>query len=201
MVRRPMESLRLSTWIDAPVERCFLLSLSVDLHVASAHSTRSQPVAEPSQVMIGEGETLTFRGRHFGVRWRHTSLIETLRPHTYYRDIMIAGPFHHFEHDHHFAAMDDGTRMRDEVRFSARWGLLGRLACRAFLRQRLKMFLMERNAMIKRLAESEDWKKYLEIRGDGRAVASAKSEPAKRPAGNARLRASQHVVAPRPRSS
>jgi len=201
MVRRPMETLRLGTWIDAPVERCFLLSLSVDLHVASARSTRGEPVAESGHVMIGEGETLTFRGRHFGVRWRHTSLIETLRPHTYYRDVMIAGPFQHFEHDHHFAAMDDGTRMRDEVRFSARWGFLGRLACRTFLRQRLKMFLMERNAMIKRLAESDDWKKYLEISGDSRTAASAKGEPAKRPVGNARLRGSQHVVAPRPRSS
>jgi ligand-binding SRPBCC domain-containing protein len=196
-----METLRLGTWIDAPVERCFLLSLSVDLHVASARSTQGQPVDAPVKVTIGEGETLTFRGRHFGVRWRHTSLIETLRPHTYYRDVMIAGPFQHFEHDHHFAAMDDGTRMRDEVRFSARGGLLGRLACRAFLRQRLKMFLMERNAMIKRLAESEDWKKYLELSGDTRTSASAKGEPAKRPVGNARLRGSQHVVAPRPRSS
>jgi ligand-binding SRPBCC domain-containing protein len=196
-----METLRIGTWIDAPVERCFLLSLSVDLHVASARSTQGKPVAGPAQVIVGEGETLTFRGRHFGVRWRHTSLIEILRPHSYYRDVMIAGPFQHFEHDHHFAAMDDGTRMRDEVRFSARWGLLGRLACRTILRQRLKMFLMERNAMIKRLAESEDWHKYLDISGEGRPVAPAKGETTKRQDRIARLRASQHVVAPRPRSS
>jgi len=196
-----METLRLGTWIDAPVERCFLLSLSVDLHVASAHSTRGKPVAGSPQVMIGEGETLTFRGRHFGVRWRHTSLIETLRPHSYYRDVMITGPFQHFEHDHHFAAMDDGTRMRDEVRFLARWGLLGRLASRTFLRQRLKTFLMERNAMIKRLAESEDWHKYLEINDDTRAAPPAKAATAKRQDKGARLRGSQHVVAPRPRSS
>jgi ligand-binding SRPBCC domain-containing protein len=191
-----METLRLSTWIDAPVERCFLLSLSVDLHVASARSTQSKPVTGSAEVMIGEGETLTFRGRHFGVRWRHTSLIDILRPHSYYRDIMIAGPFQHFDHEHHFAAMDDGTRMRDEVRFSARWGVFGRLASKTFLRNRLKTFLMERNAMIKRLAESEDWKKYLEISGEGRAIASARSETAKRQAGNARLRASQHIIAP-----
>ena len=191
-----MESLRLSTWIDAPVERCFLLSLSVDLHVASARSPQSKPVAGSDQVIIGEGETLTFRGRHFGVRWRHTSLIETLRPHSYYRDVMIAGPFQHFEHDHHFAAMDDGTRMRDEVRFCARWGLLGRLASKTFLRERLRTFLMERNAMIKRLAESEDWQKYLEISGEDRAALPARGETEKRQAGNARLRSSQHVVVP-----
>ena len=96
------------------------------------------------------------------LRLRHTSRIEKLRPHSYFRDVMIAGTFQHFEHDHHFAPMDDGTRMRDEIRFSAAWGLLGRLATRIFLRKHLKAFLMERNAVIKRVAESEDWHKYLE---------------------------------------
>jgi ligand-binding SRPBCC domain-containing protein len=137
-----METIRVGTWIDAPVERCFLLSLSVDLHVASARSTPEEANGGMMEGTIGEGDTLTFKGRHFGVRWRHTSLIEKLRPHSYYRDVMVAGPFQHFEHDHHFAAMDDGTRMRDEVRFSARWGLLGRLATRTVLRKRLKAFLM-----------------------------------------------------------
>jgi ligand-binding SRPBCC domain-containing protein len=183
-----MESIRLGTWIDAPVERCFLLSLSVDLHVASARSTQEKASAGVMDRTIGEGDTLTFKGRHFGMRGRHTSLIEKLRPHSYYRDVMISGPFQHFEHDHHFAAMDDGTRMRDEIRFSAGSGLFGRLATRMFLRKRLKAFLIERNAMIKRLAESEDWHKYLERGTGGPAPAPVKSETAKRRDGNALLR-------------
>ena len=193
-----MEIIRVGTWIDAPVERCFLLSLSVDLHVASARSTPEETPAVATEGTIGEGDMLTFKGRHFGVRWRHTSLIEKLRPHSYYRDVMVAGPFQHFEHDHHFAAMDDGTRMRDEVRFSARWGLLGRLATRTVLRKRLKAFLMERNALIKRLAESEEWRKYLEMRGEGRAAAPLKGDPARRRSGNASLRGSQRIIATRP---
>src|SRR5882757_1190750 len=168
-----MEIIRLGTWIDAPVERCFLLSLSVDLHVATARSTQDNASAGAAAGTIGEGDTLTFKGHHFGMRGRHTTLIEKLRPRSYYRDVMISGPFQHFEHDHHFAKMDDGTRMRDEVRFSASGGFLGRLTKRMFLRKQLKAFLMERNAMIKRLAESEDWHKYLEHRIDGPAAAKA----------------------------
>jgi ligand-binding SRPBCC domain-containing protein len=189
-----MEIIRLGTWIDAPVERCFLLSLSVDLHVASARSTHENARAVVADGTIGEGDTLTFRGNHFGVRWRHTSVIEKLRPHSYYRDVMIAGPFQHFEHDHHFARMDDGTRMRDEIRFSASGGILGRLKARMFLRKQLKAFLAERNALIKRLAESEDWHKYLE-RGT-QPAAPAKGEAAKRRGGNALLRGSQPIVTP-----
>ena len=184
-----METIRLGTWIDAPVDRCFLLSLSVDLHVATARSTHEQAGAEALSGTIGEGDTLTFKGgRHFGMRGRHTSMIEKLRPHSYYRDVMISGSFQHFEHDHHFAAMDDGTRMRDEIRFSAGSGLFRRFTTRMFLRKRLKAFLLERNALIKRLAESEDWHKYLERGIGGPTAAPVKSETSKRRDGNALLR-------------
>jgi ligand-binding SRPBCC domain-containing protein len=179
------------------VERCFLLSLSVDLHVATARSTLENASAEAVAGTIGEGDTLTFKGRHFGVRWHHTSLIEKLRPHSYYRDVMIAGPFQHFEHDHHFAPMDDGTRMRDEIRFSASGGFLGQLRTRMFLRKRLKAYLMERNATIKRLAESEDWHKYLERGIKGPAATPAKDQAARRRGENAVLRGSQRMVATR----
>ena len=179
------------------MERCFLLSLSVDLHVATARSTKENVSAGAAAGTIGEGDQLTFKGPHFGVRWRHTSLIEKLRPHSYYRDVMIAGPFQRFEHDHHFAPMDDGTRMRDEIRFLASGGLLGRLTTRMFLRKQLKAFLMERNAMIKRLAESEDWHKYLEQRVEGPAATPVRGAAARRRDGGASLRGSQPTVATR----
>ncbi len=69
-----------------------------------------------------------------------------------------------------------------------------------FLRKQLKAFLMERNAMIKRLAESEDWHKYLEQRIDGPA-ALAKGDAAKQRSENALLRGAQPIVAPRPPAS
>jgi ligand-binding SRPBCC domain-containing protein len=193
-----MEIIRVGTWIDAPVERCFLLSLGVDLHVATARSTPGNAVAGTVEGMVGEGETLTFKGHHFGVRWQHTSLIETLRPHSYYRDVMIAGPFQHFVHDHHFCTMDDGTRMRDEVHFSARGGLMGRVATKMFLRKRLKAFLIERNAMIKRMAESDEWRKYLEVGIARPGGASQKNEAARRWDRNALLQGPQRIVATRP---
>jgi ligand-binding SRPBCC domain-containing protein len=183
-----METIRFGTWIDAPVERCFLLSLSVDLHVATTRSTQATTSASAMEGMIVEGETFTFKGQYFGMRGPHTSLIEKLRPHSYYRDVMISGHFRHFEHDHHFATMDDGTRMRDEIRFSAGSGPFGRLATRMFLRKRLKAFLIERNALIKHLAESEDWHKYLELGIGGPAPAPVKSETAKRRDGDELLR-------------
>ncbi len=190
--------IRLATWIDAPVERCFLLSLSIDLHVASARSTRERAIGGVTSGLIGEGQTVTFRGRHFGVPWRHTGRIEELRPHSYFRDVMVAGAFRYFEHEHHFAAMDDGTRIRDDVRFEPRYGLLGWLATKLFVRRHLEQFLIERNAVIKRVAESAEWRNYLENPAESRADESVKNQAARRWNGGALLRGSPEIAATRP---
>jgi hypothetical protein len=149
-----METIRVATWIDAPIERCFLLSLSIDLHSASDGDARTGGAAAG---FLREGETVTLPGRPFGVL-RHTCRVDQLRPHSYFRDVMIAGNFRHFMHEHHFAPMNDGTRIRDEIRFSSHWGSVGNLLAR----KRLKVYLMERGAAIKRVAESEEWRRYLD---------------------------------------
>src|SRR5271155_771457 len=90
-VTNAMKPIRLQTWIDAPVERCFLLSLSIDLHLASARRTREQAIDGVTTGLIGEGQSVTFRARHLGLWWRHTSRIEVLRPFSYFRDVMTDG--------------------------------------------------------------------------------------------------------------
>jgi ligand-binding SRPBCC domain-containing protein len=158
-----METIRLATWIDAPVDRCFQLSLSTDLHLASAQLTRITAAEGATTGLIGQGETFTFTSRHLGLRRTQTNRIELLRPPSYFREVMVAGPFQHFEHDHHFAPMDDGTRMRDEIRFSAPWSLFG-----LTVRKRLVRMFSERNAFLKRVAESDGWHQYLDLDPDDR---------------------------------
>jgi ligand-binding SRPBCC domain-containing protein len=173
-----METIRLMTWIDAPVDRCFRLSASIDLHIASAASTGERAVEGVTTGLIGDGVTVTWQGRHFGLRLRHTSRVDAWRPYSYFRDVMVQGMFARFEHEHFFAPMDDGTRMQDELRFSAPWGPLGRLATKMLVRRHLTTLLIRRNAVIKRVAESEEWHTYLdgqqmtkqESRGDSRGL-------------------------------
>jgi ligand-binding SRPBCC domain-containing protein len=172
-----METIRLATWINAPVERCFQLSLSIDLHVASTSSSREEAVDGVTTGLIGQNETVTFQGRHLGLRRSHTSRIETLRPYIYFRDVMISGSFRHFEHDHHFAAMDDGTRIRDEIEFSLPWGPLGRAITGLYLKRHLVRMLNERNAFLKRVAESEEWHRYLDGRKGVTTTVAVEDKP------------------------
>lgn len=74
---------------------------------------------------------------------------------------MTAGMFSSFEHDHRFHQQDGETVMRDELRFSAPLGILGRTVERFALRNDLTRFLRERNQFVKEVAESEMWRKYL----------------------------------------
>jgi ligand-binding SRPBCC domain-containing protein len=160
-----MEIIRVSTWMDAPMERCFKLATSIDLHMASTAQTGEKAIGGVTSGLLREGEFVQWKGRHFGKMFTHTSKIDGWRPYTYFRDVMVDGSFVRFEHEHHFALMDDGTRMRDEIRFAAPYGMLGRMAEKTVLRRHLTKLLRQRNALIKRVAESEEWRQYLERTG------------------------------------
>jgi len=92
---------------------------------------------------------------------QHTSKITQYEPPTFFQDVMIAGLFKSFEHDHRFQEKNGETVMNDELRFSAPFGVLGLMAERLVLRNYLTRFLLERNKFVKQVAESEMWREYL----------------------------------------
>jgi ligand-binding SRPBCC domain-containing protein len=156
-----VQTIQLETRIAAPARRCFLLGLSIDLHMDSTAGTREQAVAGITTGLIAQGESVTWRGRHFGVMLQHTSRITRYEPPAFFQDIMTAGVFKSFEHDHRFHEQNGDTLMQDELRFSAPLGILGTIVERLVLRRYLTRFLRERNQFVKQVAESEMWRKYL----------------------------------------
>ena len=159
---RGMSRIELTTEIRAPIERCFDLARSIDLHLASGEATRERAVAGVTRGLIALGEQVTWRARHFGIYFRLTSRITDLERPAFFRDRMVEGPFTSFEHDHAFESTGGVTLMHDDLRFAAPLGPLGRLADALLLRRHLRRFITERNATIKRVAEtSGEWRRYL----------------------------------------
>jgi len=158
-----MQLIQLETKIAAPPERCFLLSLSIDLHKESTAQTSERAIAGVTHGVIGPNETVTWQGRHFGFMLTQETLISKYsRPH-HFQDIMLRGMFKSFEHDHYFDELPDGTTlMRDELRFAAPLGPLGWIAEFLVLNRYLTGFLIERNQLIKTVAESPEarWLPY-----------------------------------------
>ena len=156
-----MSTIFLETIIKAPVERVFDLSRSIDAHIDAAFDTRERAVAGRTSGLIGLGETVTWSAVHFGLRQRLTVKITAMdRPHSF-TDTMVSGAFKSMHHRHEFEAMEEGTLMKDYFAFEAPLGLLGRFAERLFLRRYMTHFLVQRNAVLKALAEGDAWAQYL----------------------------------------
>jgi len=147
--------------VAAPRERCFDLSRSIDLHLRSTASTGERAVAGVTSGLIGPGEEVTWRARHLAATQSLTSRIVAYDRPRHFRDAQVRGAFRRFDHDHFFEVDGAGTRVREVFDFEAPGGLFGRLAERLFLTGYLRRFLMERSAVIKRVAESDEWTRYL----------------------------------------
>jgi ligand-binding SRPBCC domain-containing protein len=148
-----MPELRLVTHVRAPVERCFDLSRSIDLHLRSMAASREQAVAGVTTGLIGAGQEVTWEARHFGLRWRATSRIVEFHPPFRFVDEMVRGPFALFRHEHEFQAENGGTRMVDAVAYRSRCGLVTPFADRVagpYLARLLRL----RNDTIRKEAEA-----------------------------------------------
>jgi hypothetical protein len=155
-----MEIVRLTTWIKAPVDRCFRLATSVDVHQIMA-SLSLDGARKPSLFrQFSPGDHLTWTG-HLALLPRYTTRILQVRPYACYREVLEAGCFLHFEHDHHFTPLNEGTRMRDEIRFVIPPGILGPMTT-PLVRRYLIWRISTRNSLLRKIAQSGLWKQYLE---------------------------------------
>jgi ligand-binding SRPBCC domain-containing protein len=150
-----MVRLEETTVIRAPIERCFNLARSVEVHLAGTAHTGETAVAGITTGQIGLGQRVTWRARHFGVWQTLTSEITAMRPPEYFQDRMVRGAFESICHDHFFESLSpDETKMIDVLDFAAPLGILGRLAEMAVLRRYMRKLLRQRNATIREIAES-----------------------------------------------
>ena len=80
----------------------------------------------------------------------------------YFQDRMVTGTFRSMQHDHSFRTEAPGlTQMTDVFCFAAPLPMLGRLAEVTFLRRYMRRLLRERNAVLRQIAESPEWRRYL----------------------------------------
>ena len=157
-----MPVIELATSIAAPIARVFDLARSIDLHANSASSTSECAVAGVTSGLIGFGQEVTWRAKHFGVCQSLTVRVIAFERPTHFADRMLRGAFHRMEHHHYFTQVTDGTVMRDVFSFQSPLGILGRIADSLVLSRYMKTFLSERNCVIKEAAESDAWKQYIE---------------------------------------
>jgi ligand-binding SRPBCC domain-containing protein len=156
-----MPVIEIEVEINAPVERVFDLARCIDLHEETMAKTGEKAIGGVTRGLINLGETVTWQATHFGIRQKLTSKISAYDRPFHFRDVMLKGAFKRFTHDHFFELKGKKVLMKDIFDYDSPLWIFGRIADALFLENYMKNLLLERNLLIKKIAESEDWRKFL----------------------------------------
>jgi ligand-binding SRPBCC domain-containing protein len=144
----------LSTFIAAPIELVFDLARDIDVHQRGMAHSNETAIEGTTTGLIGLDGFVTWQARHLGITWTLTSRITAFEPPKRFVDEQSRGPFRSFRHEHRFDSVPGGTRMLDDWRHQAPFGLVGSVVDRLVLRRYLRRALRIRNRELKREAES-----------------------------------------------
>jgi ligand-binding SRPBCC domain-containing protein len=94
----------------------------------------------PQPIAMGVGTFLQYALRVHGVPVRWDTLIQEWDPPHRFVDVQVRGPYRLWHHTHSLVAVDGGaaTLMRDTVRYSVGFGVLGEAARRGLVRRDLE---------------------------------------------------------------
>jgi len=154
--------IRTQTVICAPIERVFDLARNVELHLLSSAATEECAAAGKTSGLLGMNDSITWEGKHLGVRQQLTgAIVEYERP-RFFRDRMTRGAFRDLTHGHRFDPVQGGTVMTDVLEFRSPIPPFGGMIDHWIVGPRLERLLAERNRMLKEIAESADrWREFL----------------------------------------
>jgi len=148
-----------SIFINAPIERCFLLSTNIEL---VGRTMGMKPIDGKISGMVVGDDRLVWAGWKFGLPQMHESYITRYERPSFFQDTMGRGRFKRYQHDHYFYEMDERTVLNDKIRFTMPLGPLGRLVGQFVLVPYLSRKLRRRLVLLRRVAESgKEWRRYL----------------------------------------
>ena len=148
-----MTVITLFTEIQTTIEEAFLLSLDIDFHKKTASQTQEEAIAGVTSGIINYNETVTWRGKHFGVFLTHTSQITAYDAPHYFVDEMTKGHFKSFKHQHFFEQEGNYVKMKDIITYKTPFGVFGKLFDTLILRKHMTDFIKNRNVHLKRTLE------------------------------------------------
>ena len=149
-----MTTIHLSTKIKSSKQVIFDLSRNIDVHKLSTAKSNETAIDGVTSGLINNGETVTWRGKHFGFYLTHKSIISAMEIPSYFVDEMVEGKFKSFKHEHSFIEGNGFVMMIDKIEYQTPYGIFGKLFDALTLKKHLINFITERNSVLKELAEN-----------------------------------------------
>jgi ligand-binding SRPBCC domain-containing protein len=152
-----MPIIHVETLIDAPIELCFDLARSVNIHP-------DPPVAGVTSGLMELDDIITWESVHLGRKQTITSKISAMeRPHRFV-DVLIRGTLKKIIHEHIFETKDEKTLVIDNFEFSSLGGVFGLLLDHLLLKNYMRTILLKHNKHLKEIAESGQTENYIKPR-------------------------------------
>lgn len=148
-----MAVIDLRTEINAPIGVCFDAARDIDLHMVSASKTREKAIAGRTSGLCEAGDRITWEAFHFGLRQQLTVEITKVQVPYYFEDRQVKGSFRSMTHKHSFEVRDRVTVMSDHFAYETPLWPFGALFDALVLKRYMTRFLVERNAVLKRICE------------------------------------------------
>jgi ligand-binding SRPBCC domain-containing protein len=150
-----MTTIKITTNYFATIEKVFDINRNIDIHQQSASKTKEIAIAGITSGLINKNETVTWKGKHFGMYLTHQSVISEMIFPTYFVDEQLKGNFKTFKHQHFFVQKENCVEVTDVLEYETPFGIFGKLFDRLVLKNHLRKFIIHRNEILKNLAENQ----------------------------------------------
>lgn len=149
-----MTTIILTTYINAPIDKCFDLSRNVEIHLLSTSKTNETVVSGRISGLFEKNDIVTWRAKHFGIYQKLTVKITKMEFPVFFEDMMLKGAFKKMIHKHYFEFNNGQTKMIDEFEYETPFWIIGNLFDKIILKNYMTKFLINRNNTIKETAEN-----------------------------------------------
>lgn len=154
-ILKQMTTIKIITIYNAPIEKVFNVNRDIDIHQLSATQTNEKAIAGITSGLINKNEKVTWKGKHFGFYIKHQSIISEMNFPTYFVDEQLKGHFKSFKHQHIFVQKENYVEVTDFLEYETPFGIFGKLFDKFLLKKHLTNFIIQRNSILKNLAETQ----------------------------------------------
>ncbi len=154
-----MPRIHQTIFIEAPSARVFDLARHFSL-LRKAFD-KEQVSSASSSNFLSVGDTVTIHAKHAGkIRSVMLRITEMNAPEKFVEE-QVKGDLLSFRHEHHFKQIDNGTIMIDIIDYDYPRDLIGKMIGKIYFKTYLEKILSKRNEVIRKYAESDQWKPLL----------------------------------------
>ena len=148
--------------VSAPIDRCFDLVRSIDLHEEKSVAIGAVAKAGKTTGLSEIGDNTVWSAKILGIRSSMNVVVTEVSKHSKFCEEMVSGVPKTFSHEYAFRKTEIGlVEVIDKLEFSSRIWLLGELLDALYLSEKMRFLVKTRLEAIRMCAESDEWRKYL----------------------------------------